>query len=303
MLYLTKNIYIIGDIKIGGKAGQYPTVLVGCIFYRKHKIVIDPFKGLFDKDMAENLINIQESLSENTGIPAMIDVFGETGEALAKYIEFVLDISNLPILLNGATAEVRIKSLEKLQENGLLTEKIIYTSLNYTSNKREIFLAKKYGIKYFIVQTFNPRNPFPQGHIEFLLKNGFLKILSKHGIDKIILMPTVLDIPGIGIALETIKLFHSRFDYPTAIAPLGVIGYWWRARENRELKKLFISSILGYILSTEVDIIIYGAIRKAKYVFPSVALINSIEGYMARNRGIRLEKNHPFNRYLRKSIR
>ena len=299
---MTKNIYVVGNIRIGGKMGQYPTVLVGCMFYRKHKIVIDPIKGLFERNVEENLVNIQESLSEDTGIPAMIDIFGETDEALARYVEFVLDISDLPILLNGATAEVRIKSLEKLRENGLLTERIIYTSLNYTSNEREIFLAKKYGIKYFIVQTFNPRNPFPQGHMEFLLKNGFLKILSKHGVDKIILMPTVLDIPGIGIALETIKLFHNRLDYPTAIAPLGVIGYWWRARENRELKKLFISSILGYILSTGVDIIIYGAIRKAKYVFPSVALINSIEGYIARNRGIRLEKNHPFNRYLRKSI-
>jgi len=48
-----QKVFDIGGIKVGGQAGEYPTVLIGSIFYDRHKIVSDETKGEFDKKQAE----------------------------------------------------------------------------------------------------------------------------------------------------------------------------------------------------------------------------------------------------------
>ncbi|MFX1265011.1 MAG: tetrahydromethanopterin S-methyltransferase subunit H, partial [Promethearchaeota archaeon] len=68
-------IYNVGGVKVGGNLGENPTVLVGTIFYGGHKIVKDAAKGEIDKKTAEDLIAIQNDVSDTTGNPAMIQVF------------------------------------------------------------------------------------------------------------------------------------------------------------------------------------------------------------------------------------
>ncbi|MEM5818410.1 MAG: tetrahydromethanopterin S-methyltransferase subunit H, partial [Desulfitobacterium hafniense] len=36
-----QHVYDINGVKVGGQPGEYPTVLIGSIFYRGHKIVSD----------------------------------------------------------------------------------------------------------------------------------------------------------------------------------------------------------------------------------------------------------------------
>ena len=52
----SQRVYRIGDIEIGGHPGQRPTVMVGSIFFQKHRIVSDPRKGTFDEDKARALL-------------------------------------------------------------------------------------------------------------------------------------------------------------------------------------------------------------------------------------------------------
>ena len=41
--------FTIGDVRLGGRCGEIPTVLIGSIFYMKHKIVKDAQTGSFLK--------------------------------------------------------------------------------------------------------------------------------------------------------------------------------------------------------------------------------------------------------------
>ena len=43
----------VGGVKFGGQPGEYPTVLIGSIFYAKQRMVKDSMKGDFDKKQAE----------------------------------------------------------------------------------------------------------------------------------------------------------------------------------------------------------------------------------------------------------
>jgi len=71
-----QSVFDIAGVKIGGQLGEYPTVLTGSIFYDKHKIVKDPFKGEYDKGVAEVLMKKQEELYDKTGNPFFVDIVG-----------------------------------------------------------------------------------------------------------------------------------------------------------------------------------------------------------------------------------
>ncbi|MFX0116019.1 MAG: tetrahydromethanopterin S-methyltransferase subunit H, partial [Candidatus Hodarchaeota archaeon] len=92
-----QTIIKIGNIEIGGQPGELPTVLIGTLFYKGHKIVRDPQRGIFDKMSTETLINRQEEFSDKTGSPHMFDIVGESAEALIKELDFVASVSNAPI--------------------------------------------------------------------------------------------------------------------------------------------------------------------------------------------------------------
>lgn len=129
-----QKIFDIGGVRIGGQPGELPTVLIGSIFHERQKIVKDRCLGIFDKIEAERLINIQEEMSNKTGVPCMLDVVGETSKALIKYIEFVASITNSPFLINGPNASVRVEAANYVREAGL-QDRAVYNSINYTLNE------------------------------------------------------------------------------------------------------------------------------------------------------------------------
>ncbi|MGQ9690802.1 MAG: tetrahydromethanopterin S-methyltransferase subunit H, partial [Thermoproteota archaeon] len=62
-----QKIFDIANVKVGGQPGQLPIVLIGSIFYHKHKIVRDERKGEFDKEKAEELLKKEEEVSDKSG--------------------------------------------------------------------------------------------------------------------------------------------------------------------------------------------------------------------------------------------
>jgi len=295
-----QRIFEIGGVKLGGKLGELPTVLCGSIFYHKHKIVADPIKGVFDRAEAERLLVQQDEWADKTGNPCMVDVVGESSEALAKYLDFVADVTDAPILLNGLTAEIRVEALRYAAEAGLL-DRVIYTSINYAVRREELELIRELGLEAALIQTFNPRNPMPRGSLSMLSgENGLLTLSEKYGITKPLLLPPVLDVPSIGLAAEAIRLLKEEVGLPTGAAPCGVVGYWKKAREGGRYRKALCSaSALALIQASGADFVIYGSIRKAPDVFPVCAMVDAIIAYTARMWGVRpLTRSHPLYKYL-----
>jgi tetrahydromethanopterin S-methyltransferase subunit H len=149
-----QEIFDIGGVKIGGQPGELPTVLIGSIFHEGHKIVKNRSSGVFDKMEAERLINVQEEMSDKTGVPCMLDVVGENSKALIKYIEFIANITDSPLLINGPSAPIRIETANYVREAGL-QERVVYNSINYTLNEWEIKAIKETKVKAAIIQAFN----------------------------------------------------------------------------------------------------------------------------------------------------
>ncbi|MCW4020384.1 MAG: tetrahydromethanopterin S-methyltransferase subunit H, partial [Candidatus Bathyarchaeota archaeon] len=69
-----QKVFDIAGVKVGGQPGENPTAMIGSIFYKGDKTVIDEKSGIFDRDRAEELIAKLEEISDRTGLPAMLDV-------------------------------------------------------------------------------------------------------------------------------------------------------------------------------------------------------------------------------------
>ena len=290
-----QKIIEVGGVKIGGQPGELPTVLIGSLFHKGHRIVKNGKQGLFDRQKAEHLIKIQEEMSEKTGVPCMFDVVGETTEALIRYIDFVSEATDVPLLINGTEASVRISAAMHAVDIGL-QDRVIYNSINYTLGKEEIGALKETGLKAAIIQTFNPSNPFPKGMISLLEgKRGLLEGASEAGIEKPLIFTPVLDIPSIGFGAEGIYLIKEKFGLPTGTAPVGVIGRWKKVDSLGKFAKIVCrggATTLVQVMGA--DFIIYGSVAKARRIFPVCAMIDAIIAYNARNYGIKtLTKNHP----------
>ena len=296
-----QKIFKIGNVKIGGQPGELPTVLVGSLFHEGHKIVKDRKQGIFDEKKAEQLINLQDEMSEKTGVPCMLDVVAESSKAMVKYIDFVSEVTDAPFLINGAESSVRISAALHAAEVGLL-ERAIYNSINYTFGKEEMEALKETELKTAIIQAFNPSNPLPKGMISILRGNhrdeGLLERASKAGIENPLVFTPVLDVPAIGFGARGIYIAKEEFGLPTGTAPIGVIGRWGKIEQLGKYAKIVCRGGAATLAQAMgADFIIYGSIAKARNIFPVCAMIDAIIAYNARNYGIRpLTKNHPLHK-------
>ena len=293
-----QEIFNIGGVRIGGQPGELPTVLVGSIFHKGQKIVKDRYLGIFDRVEAERLINVQEEMSNKTGVPCMLDIVGEASKALIKYIDFIASITNSPFLINGPNASVRVEAANYVKEVGL-QDRAVYNSINYTLNEEEIKAIKETGLKAAIVQAFNPRNPYPDGMIQILEgtleKEGLIMGALRAGIEKPLIFTPVLDVPSIGFAVYGVYMAKERFGLPTGTAPVGVVGKWSKNRSlGKDAKIACRGGVLSLAQAMGANFIVYGSIVKAKHIFPICAVIDAIIAYHARSLGIKpLVKNHP----------
>ena len=292
-----QRIFEIGGVKVGGQPGELPTVLIGSIFHKGHKIVKDRKQGIFDKRRAKSLILAQKEFSLKTGNPRMLDVVGENSEALKKYIQFVSELDDCPILINGPNFNVRISSIKFAFEIGL-EERVIYNSINYTFSEREAEALKDLGVKAALIQAFNPKNPRPKGMVSIIKE--LLKAAMDAGVDRALLLTPILDVPSIGLGAEGLWMIKNEVGLPTGTVPLGVIGKWKRSTEFGEVsKKMFWAGALALSQAMGADFIIYGSVAKARYVFPLCAMVDAVIAYNARMSGLKpLTRNHPLYKIL-----
>lgn len=282
-----QKIVTIGNIKIGGNSGENPTVLIGSIFHKGDKIVTNEKLGIFDKKEAERLIFKQKELSDHSGNPCLLDVAGIHEKALRKYIDFIANITEDPFLLNAPSAEIRMKLIKHAREIGL-HERIIYTSINFRFTEEEINTIKKCKIKSALLQAFNPRDPRIGGMIKILRgglkKEGLIEKAKQAGLKNLLIFTNVLDLPSIGVAARGIYQIKETFGFPTGTAPVGIIGKWCLNTKEfvGDFKSACESTGIALTRAMGADYIIYGALKKAEYVFPATKIIDEMILYNSR---------------------
>jgi tetrahydromethanopterin S-methyltransferase subunit H len=93
--------------------------------------------GMFDKKVAEKLINLQDEFSDKTGNPCMIDLVAASPEAMVKELEFVANVTDTPILMDSPAMNVRLAGLRYAEETGLIN-RVVYNSIIPETKPKEL---------------------------------------------------------------------------------------------------------------------------------------------------------------------
>ncbi|MCO5383708.1 MAG: tetrahydromethanopterin S-methyltransferase subunit H [Methanosarcina barkeri] len=300
-----QEIVNIAGVKVGGQPGELPTVLAGTIFYDKHEIVEDVAKGLFDRTAAEELINLQETSSEETGNPHIIHIFGTTPKSITRYIDFVTEISEAPFLIDSPEGAVRSHAAEYVSEIGL-ADRAIYNSINLSINASEIEALALSDIDSSIILGFNAMDSTLQGRMELLengaglLEEGLLSIADSCGIVNKLIDPSITPIGnGAGVALRMTITAKAKWGHPTGSGIHNAPSAWnWLNRKKEENPILYKICDIGSTCLQQAaagDFILYGPIEYAPYIFPMAAMSDIMIAEAVADLDIEPVSRHPIN--------
>jgi tetrahydromethanopterin S-methyltransferase subunit H len=293
---------IINDINgkvIGGQPGERPTTLVGSIFFRGHKIVSDTKRGIFDKDKARALLMKEAEVAEETGNPNIIDVIGDTGEALIRFIEFVALHSDAPILVDSVSASARMAAIRHFASSEVMP-RLIYNSIDEHHTEEELTSIRECGVKNAVLLAFSSKYLKPQAKVK-LLSEDLLIAAGEAGIENVLVDTGVLDIPSVGWSTDAIRLIKDQLGYPCGCAPCApsnALYQWDRLREKGMPAFESASSVTFTLpIAFGADFIFYGPIRNAPWAYSACATMDAMVAFAGRNHGIRpVNHEHPLYR-------
>ncbi len=294
-----QHVYDINGIKIGGQPGEYPTVLVGSIFYRGHKIVSDPVRGFFDEDAARNLLSQEAELSAETGNPRIVDVIGDTVEALTRYVEFVLRHTESPFFLDSVDPQVRIGTLKQLGKDQAVVNRLIYNSLDENYLEEELAVIKEYGIKTAVILAFSKKHLKPEKRVKLIDgdgdKEGLIDIARRAGVEQYLIDPGVLDVASNSWTAKAIYDIKEKFGYPGGCAPSNALYLWKKMRsKGSPFFEAAGSSVFTFPIAYGADFILYGPVMNAPWVFRAVATTDAMLGYTSKLTGTKIgTTEHP----------
>lgn len=282
----------IGRVRIGGKLGIAPTVLIGTLFYNKHYVVKDEMKGEFDREETEKLIKKQEEFSDKTGNPHMLDVVGASPEALSRYLDFVTGVTESPILLDGVSAGIRIAGLNYVKEHGL-QDRIVYNSLTPDYKKEELEKIKEVGLKSALILAFNTKEFTSQGRVKAVRE--LLPVAAGVGIEKPIIDTAVIDIPTLGMACRAIQQLRNEFGLPIGSGAHNAVGTWkgLKKKMGPQAKNPSMATACAITIAAGANFILYGPVEFADYMFPVIAMVDAAFAQLAMEGGAMPDSKHP----------
>ena len=303
-----QEVFDIYGVKVGGQPGEYPTVLAGTIFYAGHNIISDEKKGIFDKEKAETLLNTMDEMTDKTGNPNIVQIFGATSDAIIKYIDFVTSISESPFLIDSTSAQARIAGLKYVTESGL-AERTIYNSINMSIDNEEIDTLINSDITSSIILGFNPTQPGVDGKIKLwddgagVLDKGLLEIADDCGIIKPLMDVAVTPLgQGGGSAVKTTFKEKSIWGYPAGSGIHNVPSAWeWIKQYKKEYPEVWPVCDIGANIVQQMvggDFVLFGPIENTRKAFTACAMTDMFIAEANEAIGINAVDSHPYKNLL-----
>jgi len=291
-----QKVYHIGNVEIGGQPGERPTVLIGSIFFGGHAIVRDRQKGLFDGAKAKALLEREAAAAEETGNPRVVDVIGDTSEALIRYLEFVAAHCDAPLLVDSPHPQARLEAVHHFCGSDVMP-RLIYNSIDEHCTEEELATLRECGVKSAVLLALSSRAVRPIDRLA-LLRDCLLPAAERAGIENILVDTGVLDIPSVGWAAEAIRLVKQELGYPTGCAPANAIYMWHKLRTKGTPAFEAASSVvftLPQILGA--NFVFYGPIRNAPWAYPAAAAMDAMIAHVGRLNKVRpVTQAHPLYR-------
>ena len=208
-----QRTFVIGGVRIGGQVGEIPTVIIPSIFYNKDRVVNNADKGEFDKDKAETLLNTLVDLTDRTGLGTMLDVVATTRESMEKYLQYLVDETTFPLLIDGSDSlEVNTAGIRYAKDAGFL-ERVVINSLTPDTNNSLFDVVRETGLSSALLLSFNSASMISSTkRVE--IAGTLIQKAKSAGVTNILVDTGVMDLPTLGIACKTQYILKNEYGYP-----------------------------------------------------------------------------------------
>ena len=286
--------YKIGKYEIGGDPRLAPTALIGSIFYLgEKKIFKDERKGIIDKPIAEDLINKQEEIADKTGLIPSLDVVLSYAESIEPILDFVFSNTDIPILVDGPTLDIKLEAIKLIGERGL-QDKVIYNSLTPESKEEEYALLSENKIENFILLIMETKMWTTKARMdvfESLIKKAEAANFSKNNF---LIDCCVIDYTSLGLAMSAMETIKNKHGYPVGSGAHNAVDTWRNRKAKFGKIKMYSAIVASTItLAAGADFILYGPIEHANLMFPNVAFVKASQSQLLFDEGKMAPPNHP----------
>jgi tetrahydromethanopterin S-methyltransferase subunit H len=269
----------IGGVDLGDQPGRLPTVVVSSIFQKGDRV----FEGAkrkegFNKNRAREILQSQDRLSKETGVPGMADIVANTGEEFRRYIDFIVEASDMPFCIDAWTMKPKLEGARYCAEKGLL-DRMFYNSLTVWEKdlETEIKEIADYGVKHVLLVAFDMEDPMPTGRVK-----GTQKLLDAidragAGFESLLVDTSVMNAPATALCSLANRLIKEKWGFPCSSAPSNGSYMWKAAREMWQFKGWsgMDAALEGLAAFDCHDMIFSGPMAGAGRVFPAVALADA----------------------------
>lgn len=286
-----QKVFKIGSVQVGGKPGERPIVLVGSIFYLGQRILSPHGSFSFDEDKAAKLLNAQDSFAEKTGNPSMVDLIISSPAAVEREINFVVDNTESPVLIDAVSFEAKSRCLQLIKELGL-NSRVVYNSINTATSKEELDLVKDSGVEASVLLAYSSSAFTSTIRVETVKK---LLTLTSQFITKPLIDTYVLDIPSLGMACKAMQQLKSMMGLPVGGGTENAVATWkgLESKMGVQSKNACVSSAAVMAACSGADFILYGPIERCEYVFPAVAMADAAIQQNALEEGAKPNRDLP----------
>ncbi len=292
---IPREVYI-GKTQVGGSPIIHPPVIIPSMFFQGHKIVQDPKKGLFDQIEAEKQLNLLEEIQDETGIPLIIDLIGETRQSLQRITEWALSRCDLPLSIDGGTPDVRLPVASWLCEIGA-QNRVAYNSISAENAHIELPILSE--LKYPTCFVLLSGATILSAEHRIPILERLIPQLEQSGIEQFLFDTMVLDRSSIGSAARACKLIKDKYGFPVGCAPGNTFSEWDYydiPKRHRSLAAIYTASVILPILN-KADFVFIGPARITRWVARGLALINALEANEMRwSQRTSIPSTHPLYR-------
>lgn len=287
-----QKTYEISGVKIGGDPGLIPSCMVGSMFYNGDTLVENSVEGVFNWEDAETQLKLAEEMTDKTGLPTIVDLVAENSLAASKYLDFIIDVSEIPIFLDVVSDNAQAEALQYASDQGAL-ERIIINSLNPHTGDQVFEKIRDVKCRNAVLLLHSTKYILSSNKDELL--EELVAKAETFGIEKILVDTVVLDIPTLGLAVKSINRVKDKYGYPCGCGAHNAVASWKRLREKYTSRA--VTTVIGVTNALPIaggaDFVFFGPMRNAQTVYPSVAMIDAAYSQQVMEKGARPSRDHP----------
>ena len=279
-----QSSFKLGNITFGGNPGEFPTILIGGLFFKGQDIVENTRKGTFNEVLTKEWINIAESMSERTGHPLILQIYGRTEDAIENHISWISENFEGPFIFESINPKTRVRGLEYCQESGLFN-RAIFNSINISSTDAEKEAIQNSSLETAISLGWSPKATSLEERMQTI--KDIVETTDTLGVKNIIADPGTMPVgAGYGLELRTLLAMKSELGLPSCIAPHNAPSAWSFIKQNDfNQESLHTASVVASTVAAQLftaDCIMFGSLVRSEEVFTAVALIgNAISAAIA----------------------